>query len=80
MKKASEAPPNLDTLYKMVFYELPAFARVREDYLDDDAFKELQNELIVNPEAGAVIAGTGGLRKLRFADTSRGKGSAVDCA
>jgi hypothetical protein len=27
-----------------------------------------------NPEAGAQIAGTGGLRKLRFGDSRRGKG------
>lgn len=58
----------------MVFYELPAFEKMREAYLDDDAFKNLQNELIVNPEAGAIIAGTGGLRKMRFADENRGKG------
>lgn len=58
----------------MVFYELPAFEKMREHYLNDDAFKALQNELMVNPEAGAVIAGTGGLRKIRFADEARGKG------
>lgn len=27
-----------------------------------------------NPEAGEVIEGTGGLRKMRFADRRRGKG------
>jgi hypothetical protein len=27
-----------------------------------------------NPEAGEVIEGTGGLRKVRFADARRGKG------
>jgi len=27
-----------------------------------------------NPEAGDVIEGTGGLRKLRFGDAARGKG------
>ena len=27
-----------------------------------------------NPEAGDVIAGTGGLRKIRFANSRRGKG------
>lgn len=27
-----------------------------------------------NPEAGEVIEGTGGLRKIRFADARRGKG------
>jgi hypothetical protein len=42
----------------MVFYELPAFAKFREGYLDDDAFKELQIALMANPEAGAVIEGT----------------------
>lgn len=34
----------------------------------------LQNTLMANPEAGDVIEGTGGLRKLRYADAIRGKG------
>jgi hypothetical protein len=59
---------------RAVFVELPAFARYRADYLDDEAFRRLQNELMKNPEAGEVIEGTGGLRKLRFADRRRGKG------
>jgi hypothetical protein len=59
---------------KAVFVELPAFARYRADYLDDEAFRRLQNELMKNPAAGDVIEGTGGLRKLRFADRRRGKG------
>lgn len=58
----------------MVFYELPPFEKVRERYLDDDAFKRLQNVLIANPAAGSVIQGTGGLRKMRFSDEGRGKG------
>jgi len=59
---------------KAVFVELPPFERYRADYLDDDAFLRLQRLLMLNPEAGALIAGTGGLRKLRFADERRGKG------
>ena len=59
---------------KAVFVELPPFERHRKDYLDDDAFLQLQQLLMLHPEAGAVIAGTGGLRKLRFADERRGKG------
>jgi hypothetical protein len=47
---------------KAVFVELPAFGRYRADYLDDEAFRGLQNELMKNPEAGEVIEGTGGLR------------------
>jgi hypothetical protein len=59
---------------KAVFIELPAFERYRADYLDDAAFAGLQQVLMNNPEAGEVIAGTGGLRKMRFADARRGKG------
>lgn len=59
---------------KAVFIELPAFERHREEYLSDGEFQRLQNELMKNPEAGDEVQGTGGLRKLRFADVRRGKG------
>ena len=59
---------------KAVFIELPAFERHRDDYLDDDGFARLQVELMVNPVAGDLIEGTGGLRKLRFKDSRRSKG------
>lgn len=57
-----------------LFIELPPFERHRQNYLDDDAYRALQQELLANPEAGDVIAGTGGLRKMRFVDARRGKG------
>lgn len=59
---------------KAIFVELPAFARYRSDYLDDEGFRGLQEALMKNPEAGDVIEGTGGLRKLRHSDPRRGKG------
>jgi len=59
---------------KAVFVELPPFARHRGDYLDDESFTLLQDYLMQRPDAGDVIKGTGGLRKLRFADRRRGKG------
>ncbi len=59
---------------KATFVELPAFERYRPDYLDDDSFRTLQLVLMENPTAGVVIPDTGGLRKLRFGDTRRGKG------
>ncbi len=61
-------------LKKSIFIELPAFSRYREDYLDDDEYRRLQAELLARPTAGDVIAGTGGLRKLRFGSNRRGKG------
>lgn len=56
------------------FVEAPPFARYRQDYLDDDEFSELQEYLVKNPEAGDMIPGAGGIRKLRWKDRHRGKG------
>jgi hypothetical protein len=59
---------------KALFVELPAFAKYRADYLDDEGFRGLQQAMLKNQEAGDVIEGTGGLRKLRHGDPRRGKG------
>ena len=58
----------------MVFIEAPAFTRYVSEYLDDEQYRVLQNELAKNPEAGDVMPGTGGFRKVRWADPRRGKG------
>lgn len=46
------------------FVELPPFEKYRAGYLSDDEYRLLQEEMLRNPEAGDVIKGTGGLRKL----------------
>lgn len=56
------------------FIELPPFQRLREEYFDDQSFKDLQNEMMRDPVAGVVIQGAGGLRKIRYGDERRGKG------
>ena len=56
------------------FVEAPAFMRFRDDYLDEDGFAELQRYLASNPEAGDMVPGAGGIRKLRWKDPRRGKG------
>ena len=58
----------------MEFVEAPAFTRYLPDYLSDDFYMELQAYLILSSEAGDVIQGTGGFRKLRWSDSRRGKG------
>lgn len=58
----------------MEFIEAPVFTRLLASYLDDDAYRELQSFLASNPEAGDVIQGTGGFRKVRWADRKRGQG------
>jgi len=59
---------------RALFIELPAFERLRNEYLDDESFGALQNALMNDPSAGDVIQGIGGLRKLRWTDKRRGKG------
>jgi len=52
----------------MEFLEAPAFTRYLSRYLTDDEYRELQNRLAAAPELGDVMPGTGGFRKLRWAD------------
>ena len=56
------------------FIETPTFTALIADYLEDDEYRALQSFLAAEPEAGDVIQGTGGFRKLRWADRRRGKG------
>lgn len=58
-----------------LFVELPFFEQYREDYLTDDEYRKLQKILIDKPEAGDRIKGTGGIRKIRYGDKQRGKGT-----
>jgi hypothetical protein len=58
----------------MEFIEAPAFTRHLPGYLTDDEYKEVQARLGRNPELGDLMPGTGGFRKLRWADVRRGKG------
>jgi hypothetical protein len=57
----------------MVFIETPVFTELIEDYLSDENYAELQQVLILRPDAGVVIPGSGGLRKLRWKTEHSGK-------
>lgn len=57
----------------MVFIEAASFTKYLQDYLNDDEYRELQSFLIEQPEAGDLIQGTGGLRKLRWSLNNKGK-------
>jgi hypothetical protein len=56
------------------FIEAPLFTQSLSGYLEDDQYRRLQLFLTLDPEAGDVMRGTGGCRKLRWADRRRGKG------
>jgi mRNA-degrading endonuclease RelE of RelBE toxin-antitoxin system len=61
----------------MHFVETPIFTRRLESLLAEEEYRELQNALIEQPEAGVTIRGSGGLRKLRWAAKGRGKSGGV---
>jgi hypothetical protein len=56
-----------------VFIESAAFDRALAYYLDDDEYSELQGFMMQNPEAGAIVRGSGGVRKLRWRRGGAGK-------
>ena len=55
------------------FFETTLFTRLVSDYLSAEEYGKLQQELMSNPEAGAVIRGSGGVRKIRWAAAGRRK-------
>jgi hypothetical protein len=55
----------------VIFVELPAFSR--QELFDDDAPRAIQIQLFIDPEAGGLIPGGRGLRKLRAPLSGRGK-------
>jgi mRNA-degrading endonuclease RelE of RelBE toxin-antitoxin system len=55
------------------FIETKLFSRLVGEHLSDDEYAELQKVLITDPEVGALISGSGGVRKMRWGATGRGK-------
>lgn len=61
----------------MEFIETPYFSQLLQNYLTDDEYRQLQALLIENPGLGAIIQGTGGVRKIRFKMGNSGKRGGV---
>ena len=59
------------------FIESSIFERICPVYLDDDEYAELQQFMMQNPEAGSVVPGAGGVRKLRWSRPGMGKRSGL---
>ena len=57
----------------MVFVELTPFITFRAEHWSDEDLRGLQNFLLATPDAGDVIPGGFGLRKLRWSVRGRGK-------
>jgi hypothetical protein len=57
----------------LTFIETSLFTRLLPQYLSDDEYVDLQQALLTTPDAGDVIPGSGGVRKLRWRVGARGK-------
>lgn len=61
----------------MLFLETPIFTKLVEQYLSDEEYRKLQGHLVLESDAGDVIRGSGGLRKIRWKQKGRGKRGGV---
>jgi mRNA-degrading endonuclease RelE of RelBE toxin-antitoxin system len=57
----------------LTFIESPIYSDQIDDLLDHEEHIELQDALLEHPEAGDLIPGSGGLRKLRWSVAGSGK-------
>lgn len=61
----------------MTLVEFPEFIDMAEGLLSEDQIRALHVHIGSKPEAGNLIAGTGGVRKLRWAIEGKGKSGGV---
>ncbi|MBL4821806.1 MAG: type II toxin-antitoxin system RelE/ParE family toxin [Gammaproteobacteria bacterium] len=61
----------------MIFIETRTFSKLLSNYLSDDEYRGLQAFLLQNPDAGSVVRGSGGIRKVRWSRDGKGKSGGV---
>ena len=59
------------------FIQTKLFARLFDELFSDGDLVELERCLMENPEVGVVVAGSGGVRKMRWGASGRGKRGGV---
>jgi hypothetical protein len=57
----------------MLFIETPIFTKQAKSLFPDEDYRKLQEALLMRPEAGSLIPGGGGLRKIRWRISGQGK-------
>jgi hypothetical protein len=57
----------------MVVFETSIFTKKIIALLNDEEYRSLQNILVEKPDSGDIIQGSGGIRKIRWGASGRGK-------
>jgi hypothetical protein len=60
-------------IHSMLIIETPIFTQRIRQFLSDEQYRLLQQQLVTKPDTGRVIPGSGGLRKMRWSVSGRGK-------
>ena len=61
----------------MEFIETTIFSMYVYEYLSEDEYIGLQSLLVLYPKSGKVVPGSGGVRKIRWAMSGKGKSGGV---
>jgi hypothetical protein len=61
----------------MLIIETSVFTRQVQKLLTEDEYQGLQLALVERPDMGAIMVGSGGLRKVRWSISGRGKRGGV---
>ncbi|MEL0614236.1 type II toxin-antitoxin system RelE/ParE family toxin [Marinomonas arenicola] len=61
----------------MIFIETSLFTKILPSYLSDEDYRGLQSYLLKKPDAGDIVRGSGGVRKIRWAPSGSGKSGGV---
>jgi hypothetical protein len=61
----------------MIFIETSIFTKEIQRLISDDNYRMLQSALMLRPDAGSLIIGSGGLRKIRWNLPGAGKRGAL---
>ena len=57
----------------MLFIEAPKFTELVQSHLNDEEYAALQWLLLERPDAGEIVPGSGGVRKIRWGLRGKGK-------
>ncbi len=61
----------------MIIVETSLFTSQIQSLLSADEYRELQVALLLRPEMGSIIPGSGGLRKIHWGERGRARGGSV---
>ena len=61
----------------MTFIETSTFTKLLPRYLNDEEYRALQTYLLQKLDAGDIVRGSGGVRKVRWAQERQGKSGGV---